>query len=99
MFAMQAWRTRSRAALARATTLVGAIALAGCLDAGIIEIPDAGADDDDDAVAVVALAGPDLVVVEGSTVALSGEASRGLTGAPLLSWAQVSGPPVLLANP
>ncbi len=48
---------------------------------------------------VVALAGPDLVVLEGSRVVLSGRASRGLAGDASLSWTQVDGAPVLLTNP
>jgi hypothetical protein len=48
---------------------------------------------------VTALAGPDLEVLEGSRVVLSGSASRALGGDPGLSWAQTAGPPVLLSNP
>jgi hypothetical protein len=48
---------------------------------------------------VVALAGPDLVVLEGSRVALAGRGSRAVAGEPLLSWSQVGGSPVLLTNP
>lgn len=50
-------------------------------------------------VGVVALAGPDLVVLEGARTALAGRASRSFTGDPLLSWSQVEGPSVLLTNP
>ncbi len=48
---------------------------------------------------VVALAGPDLVVLEGSRVVLAGGASRALAGDPELSWTQREGPLVVLSNP
>jgi len=48
---------------------------------------------------VVALAGADLVVVEGQTVSLSGHASRSLVGTPTLTWTQTTGPPAALSNP
>lgn len=48
---------------------------------------------------VVALAGPDLVVLEGSRTVLAGDASRALVGAPELSWSQREGPLVTLSNP
>lgn len=48
---------------------------------------------------VVALAGPDLVVLEGSRVVLAGGASRALAGDPVLSWTQREGPLVVLSNP
>jgi len=48
---------------------------------------------------VVALAGPDLVVLEGSRVVLAGGASRALLGDPELAWSQREGPLVTLSNP
>jgi hypothetical protein len=48
---------------------------------------------------VVAVAGPDLVVVEGARVALTGALSRTLAGTPTLSWSQLAGPAVTLSNP
>lgn len=48
---------------------------------------------------VVAVAGPDLVVVEGARVALTGALSRTLAGTPTLSWSQLDGPAVTLSNP
>jgi hypothetical protein len=48
---------------------------------------------------VVALAGPDLVVLEGSRVVLAGGASRALLGEPDLAWSQREGPLVTLSNP
>ena len=48
---------------------------------------------------VVAIAGPDLVVLEGSRVALSGGLSRALVGAAELNWSQREGPSVALSNP
>jgi hypothetical protein len=48
---------------------------------------------------VVAVAGPDLVVVEGSRVVLAAGASRALRGEPVLSWTQREGPLVTLSNP
>lgn len=48
---------------------------------------------------VLALAGADLAVLEGSRVQLAGEGTRALAGSPLISWAQVAGAPVLLTNP
>lgn len=48
---------------------------------------------------VVALAGPDLIVLEGSRVVLAGGASRALIGEPELSWSQREGPLVTLSNP
>lgn len=50
-------------------------------------------------VGVMSLAGPDLVVLEGSRIALAGRASRAFGGEPLLAWSQLAGPPVLLTNP
>jgi hypothetical protein len=50
-------------------------------------------------VEVVALAGPDLTVLEGSRVVLAGGASRALIGQPELSWSQREGPLVTLSNP
>lgn len=47
---------------------------------------------------MVALAGPDLEVLEGSTVLLSGAASRALSVDPELAWSQLEGPAVLLTN-
>ncbi len=48
---------------------------------------------------VVALAGADLVVVEGARVQLNGASSRALTGEATLSWSQREGPAVVLSNP
>lgn len=48
---------------------------------------------------VVALAGSDLVTLEGSRVVLAGNASRALAGEPELSWTQREGPLVVLSNP
>jgi hypothetical protein len=48
---------------------------------------------------VIALAGPDLVVLEGSRVVLAGGASRALLGDPELAWSQREGPLVTLSNP
>lgn len=50
---------------------------------------------------VVALAGADLEVLEGSRVQLDGHASRSLLheGELSLTWSQVAGPPVVLTNP
>lgn len=48
---------------------------------------------------VLAVAGADLAVVEGSRVQLAGEGSRSLSGTPRLSWSQVAGEPVSLTNP
>lgn len=48
---------------------------------------------------VVAVAGADLAVLEGSRVQLAGEGTRSLSGTPRLSWSQVAGEPVLLTNP
>jgi len=48
---------------------------------------------------VVALAGADLVILEGSRVVLAGNASRALAGEPELSWTQREGPLVVLSNP
>jgi hypothetical protein len=48
---------------------------------------------------VVAVAGPDLVVLEGSRVVLNGHGSRALAGTPVLVWSQVDGPPAVLSNP
>lgn len=47
----------------------------------------------------VALAGPDLAVVEGARVVLGGGASRGNAGEARLVWTQREGPPVALTNP
>jgi hypothetical protein len=70
--------------------------LAGCLPGFQPILPPV---EEDERVDVIALAGPDLFVLEGSRVVLSGRASRGLGGDPILSWSQVEGPPVLLTNP
>ena len=49
---------------------------------------------------VIALAGADLVVLEGQRVQLDGHASRALGDNALsLAWSQIEGPPVLLTNP
>ncbi|MCP4498729.1 MAG: hypothetical protein GY822_02030 [Deltaproteobacteria bacterium] len=47
---------------------------------------------------VLALAGPDLEVLEGTRAVLHGESSRSLTGAFTFSWTQLEGPAVLLTN-
>jgi len=47
---------------------------------------------------VVALAGPDLLVLEGSRVQLAGSGSRALLGAPTLRWSQREGPLVVLSS-
>ncbi len=49
--------------------------------------------------AVIAVAGPDLVVLEGSRVSVVGSASRALVGEPALAWSQREGPAVVLSNP
>jgi hypothetical protein len=48
---------------------------------------------------VVAEAGPDLVVLEGQRVVLSGTGSRALFGEATLAWTQREGPPTALSNP
>lgn len=48
---------------------------------------------------VIAVAGADLVVLEGNRVMLDGGASRGLLGDVTLSWSQREGPAVVLSNP
>lgn len=48
---------------------------------------------------VLAVAGADLEVLEGSRVQLAGEGTRALAGSVRLSWSQTAGPPVLLTNP
>jgi hypothetical protein len=55
-------------------------------------VPTASAD-------VVALAGPDLVVLEGASVTLAGAGSRALSGSPTLTWSQTAGPAAPLSNP
>jgi hypothetical protein len=52
-----------------------------------------------ESVSVVAGAGADLVVLEGSRVLLDGHTSRALNGELSLVWSQVEGPTVLLNNP
>jgi hypothetical protein len=75
---------------------LGVLGGSGCPE-GLFPLPPPG--DVDVRVDVVALAGPDLDVLEGSRVVLSGRSSRGLSGDPLLAWTQVDGPPVPLTNP
>ena len=48
---------------------------------------------------VIAIAGPDLVVLEGTRVVLAGGASRALVGEPALSWVQSEGPAVVFSDP
>ena len=69
----------------------------GCSSAALSDEPDgevpSGPAD------VIAIAGPDLVVLEGSRVVLAGGASRALVGEPTLSWLQQEGPAVVLSDP
>ena len=90
--------TRSPALCSLALGLCGALCGTGCLD-GFLGLLPGGPPLPVPATGVIALAGPDLVVLEGSRVALAGRASRSFTGDPSLSWSQVEGPPVLLTNP
>lgn len=69
----------------------------GCSDALLSSLP-ADIGQPTESSEVVALAGPDLVVLEGSRVMLAGSGSRALLGAPTLRWSQREGPLVVLSS-
>ncbi|MDP2340326.1 MAG: hypothetical protein Q8O67_05165 [Deltaproteobacteria bacterium] len=90
-------RSRSRSPLIAWVVVV--VAVAGCDFSAIAPGTPANPGQPTAPTEVVALAGADLVVVEGARVQLNGAASRALTGAPTLSWSQREGPAVVLSNP
>lgn len=75
--------------------------LAACPGSSPYPVPDAGPGAYAGVQSVVALAGADLRVLEGTRVQLDGYGSRSLQegGALVLAWSQVGGPPVVLTNP
>jgi hypothetical protein len=83
----------------RILTLSLALALAACSDS-LVEIPPEP-EVPREVPRVLALAGADLEVLEGSRVQLDGHTSRALADpeALQLTWSQVGGPSVLLTNP
>jgi hypothetical protein len=74
------------------------LALSSCSARNIGSLPDDDASPRGEP-GVVAVAGTDLVVLEGARVVLAGGGSLGLVGEPSLSWVQLDGPPVALSNP
>lgn len=89
-----------RSAASLALTLACLTVAVGCVPAPE-NTPYAPDDDHGGLPTVVALAGADLEVLEGSRVQLDGHASRSLlyAGELSLTWSQVAGPPVVLTNP
>ena len=85
--------------LHRLVVVVAAFALFGCEFVASVRTPPPNAGVPTASAEVVALAGPDLVVLEGAAVTLSGLGSRALIGTPTLSWSQTAGPPAALSNP
>ncbi len=79
--------------------MAAAAFLLACPTIDDLPLYDAGVIDPTARPVLIALAGADLVVLEGSRVQLSGAASRSLTGPATLNWTQVAGSPVLLTNP
>ncbi len=86
---------RARAVCAALVVVVGS----GCDLVASITSPPPNAGVPTESAEVVALAGPDLVVLQGASVTLSGSGSRALVGAPALSWSQRAGPAAPLSNP
>ncbi|MBI1948030.1 MAG: hypothetical protein HYS27_20230 [Deltaproteobacteria bacterium] len=80
-----------------ATGTLAALLCSACPTLPTLPTPDAGPEPGNGG--VLALAGADLAVLEGSRVQLAAEGTRALAGEPLLSWSQVLGAPVLLTNP
>ncbi len=78
--------------------LTVAVVTASCSFEALLDVTRAPQDSRGDP-DVIAVAGADLVVLEGARVVLAGGGSRGLVGEPSLSWVQLAGPPVTLSNP
>jgi hypothetical protein len=60
---------------------------------------DSGVLVEESSIRVIAMAGPDLEVLEGSRVRLSAQGSRSLDGSVTVVWSQIDGPTVLLTDP